>query len=261
MRLLLVGCGNMGTSLLKGWVQMDLFNAVDIIRPSGQKPDIQSDIINVYETVQRYDQTPDVVVLAVKPQMFAEVLADYGRYEEALFMSIAAGKTIANIQEDLGAERSVIRVMPNTPSETGKGMSGLYAPRDISAEHKEIADRMMRQSGKVLWLEDEDQMHGLTSISGSGPAYIFHMIEALAAAAKQWGFDEGDALLLARETVEGAASLSMHAHGAHPKTLRENVTSRNGVTQAGLEVLMAELSDLMTRTTRAAAKRSRELSD
>jgi pyrroline-5-carboxylate reductase len=152
----------------------------------------------------------------------------------------------------------VIRTMPNTPAQVGKGITGAVAGPDIGPEDRETAEALLRAAGPVVWFDDESQLDAVTAVSGSGPAYVFHLVEALAAAGRKLGLPDAIAEQLARQTVIGSAAL-LEADPASPATLRQNVTSPNGTTAAGLAVLMEGLTPLMERTTEAARKRSEEL--
>jgi pyrroline-5-carboxylate reductase len=180
-----------------------------------------------------------------------------------LFVSVAAGTTIAAYEAMLGAATPVVRAMPNTPAAVGRGISAIVGNAAATAAHLDQAEALLRAVGQVVRLESEDQMDAVTGLSGSGPAYVFHMIECMARAGEAEGLSPALAMQLARATVAGAGALA-EAADETPAQLRENVTSPGGTTQAGLGVLMDEatgLPPLMARTVAAAAARSRELRD
>jgi pyrroline-5-carboxylate reductase len=174
---------------------------------------------------------------------------------------VAAGTTVAAYEAMLGAATPVVRAMPNTPAAVGRGISAIVGNGAASADHLDQAETLLRAVGQVVRLDSEDQMDAVTGLSGSGPAYVFHMIECMARAGEAEGLAPALAMQLARATVAGAGALA-EAADESPAQLRENVTSPNGTTQAGLGVLMDEgtgLPPLMARTVAAAAARSREL--
>jgi pyrroline-5-carboxylate reductase len=201
----------------------------------------------------------DTLVLAVKPQVMGDVLPTVApmRDEATLVVSVAAGITCARLGT-LGPG-PVVRAIPNTPAAVGKGMTAAFAA-GASAEQVRLADALLASVGAVAWVEEEALIDAATAVSGSGPAYVFHLVEALAAAGVAEGLSEDVAAALARQTVIGAGAL-LERSTLDPGTLRSNVTSPGGTTAAALSVLMetGALTDLMTRAVRAAAVRSREL--
>lgn len=207
--------------------------------------------------------TAEVVVLAVKPQVMAEIVPPYGRFAGpgTVFLSIAAGKTLAFFHGLLGADAAVVRAMPNTPAAVGRGMTVLCAAPNVDDHQRAVCATLVEGIGAVAWIEDEVQMDAVTAVSGSGPAYVFHLVEALAEAGTQAGLPPDLAMTLARQTVAGAGELLYQAP-EDAAVLRRNVTSPGGTTAAALDVLMAPadgLPPLMRRAVEAAARRSREL--
>ena len=202
-----------------------------------------------------------VLVLAVKPQMMAAVLNEIRPLigGHTLVISIAAGISISAIAAGLGTDR-VIRTMPNTPAQVGKGITGAVPGPGVGESDRETADALLRAAGDVVWFDDESRLDLVTAVSGSGPAYVFHFVEALAAAGVRQGFAPDEAMRLARQTVIGAAAL-LEADPAPAATLRQNVTSPRGTTEAALGVLMAPngLTNLLEKTVLAAKLRSEEL--
>jgi len=201
------------------------------------------------------------VILAVKPQVILDVVPAYARYGgTATYLSVAAGTPVAALQSRLGADAAIVRCMPNTPAAIGKGMMVVFANRNVTEEAKSFVMELLATSGAVATIDREELMDAVTAVSGSGPAYVFHFVEALAVAAMRQGLEPGPAMYLARQTVIGAAAL-MEADPQSVTVLRENVTSPNGTTAAALAVLMGEggLEDLLDRTVAAARRRSEEL--
>ena len=252
--VVLLGCGKMGSALLAGWLQRGLDpEAVTVIDP---KP---SDWLR--ETGVRLDSAPPrgaaLALIAVKPQMMGKALPILRGLGDCVYVTVAAGTPIADYEAALGDDARVVRAMPNTPAAIGRGITAIVGNEAARPGDIDLADAMLSAVGEVVRLDSEEQLHAVTGLSGSGPAYVFHLIEALAAAGEAQGLPAELSLRLARATVGGAGALAMA--GADPAELRRNVTSPGGTTQAGLEVLTAELGDLVGRTVSAAADRSREL--
>jgi pyrroline-5-carboxylate reductase len=208
---------------------------------------------------------PAIVLVAVKPQMMAEALPSLRTMGdgETLFVSVAAGTPIAFFEQTLGARTPVVRAMPNTPAAISQGITAIIGNARAGAQGLDEAETLLSAVGAVVRLTEEAQIDAVTGVSGSGPAYVFHMIETMAQAGVEQGLPADMALHLARATVAGAGALAMAAD-EDPAQLRINVTSPNGTTQAALEVLMDEREGfpaLMRRAVAAAANRSRELSN
>ena len=175
-------------------------------------------------------------------------------------LSIAAGQSLANFAAYFEPERPVIRAMPNTPAAIGKGMSVAIPNNHATEAHRRIAQNLLSAAGEFLWLESESQMDAVTAVSGSGPAYVFYLMEALAKAATEAGLPEDQAMILARQTVIGSAALA-ERDASPPGLLRRNVTSPGGTTEAALAVLMdGRFEEIMTKAVAAATARSKELS-
>ena len=263
-RLLLVGGGNMGGAMLRGWVDFGL--PADDLHVVDPKPgDALRTLIDdgrLRHSVDVPASPFDVVVLAVKPQMMDVVLPMLAPALSAqtLVISVAAGKTVDFIREHLG-DLPIVRAMPNTPALIGRGITGCFANPLTTQILRDKADALLSASGAVVWVDEEADIDAVTGVSGSGPAYVFYLTEALAAAGEAMGLKPALAMKLARHTVAGAGELMIQSEEA-PAQLRKNVTSPNGTTQAALDVLMAEdgLGPLMQRAVTAARDRARELS-
>ncbi len=252
--VVLLGCGKMGSALLAGWLDRGLPpTAVTVIDPNpsdwlrGTGVRIGGDL----------PASPAIALIAVKPQMMGDALPTLKTLADTLFVSIAAGTTLAAFEAVFGPDARIVRAMPNTPAAVGRGITAIVGNARATEADLDLADAFLATVGEIVRLDAEEQMDAVTGLSGSGPAYVFHMIEAMAAAGEAQGLPPAMALQLARATVAGAGALAMT--GEDPGQLRVNVTSPNGTTQAGLEVLMAELADLMARTVAAATARSKEL--
>lgn len=258
--LVLLGCGKMGSALLAGWLGRGLkAQQVHVIEPRPSDWLIATGVHLNGDLPEK----PAVAVLAVKPQMMGAALPRLAALggSGTLFVSIAAGTSLATLAGALGAAAPIVRAMPNTPAAVGRGISALIGNARVDAGGLKLAEALMGAVGQVVRLESEAQMDAVTGVSGSGPAYVFHLIEALAAAGQAEGLAPDLALQLARATVAGAGALAEES-GEAPSTLRENVTSPAGTTAAALEVLMDEaegLKPLLRRAVAAAAARSREL--
>ena len=262
--LLLVGCGQMGSAMLRGWLARDAARGYAVVEPAGAHPSLAGKSgISWHESAAELgsDLHPDAVVFAVKPQVINAVLPPYRRWSDsgAVFLSIAAGTTIAGIARHLG-EAAIVRAMPNTPAAVGRAITVACPNRDVTPTHRRLCDALLAAIGESAWVEDEALMDPVTAVSGSGPAYVFLLIEALAAAGEREGMPADLALRLARETVAGAGELARMS-SENPSRLRENVTSPGGTTRAALDVLMADdgLPALLRRAVAAATARSREL--
>jgi len=265
--LLLVGCGQMGGALLRGWRARHLAERHVVVEPGPGAAAFanQPDVIAVAAADQLPpDLKPDAIVFAVKPQLMGEVLPAYRRFAGGgtLFLSIAAGKTLGFFARQLGAAAPVVRAMPNTPAAIGRGIAVACASRAVAAAQRALAERLLGAVGEVGWVDDEALIDAVTAVSGSGPAYVFLLIECLAKAGVAAGLPAELAMRLARATVAGSGELARRS--AEPAArLRDSVTSPGGTTRAALDVLMAPdgLESLLTRAVLAAARRSRELAD
>jgi pyrroline-5-carboxylate reductase len=258
--LVLLGCGKMGSALLGGWLAGGLAKeSVWVIDPNPSAWLLAQGV----QLNAPLPARPAVVLVAVKPQMMGAALPALREMGGGgtLFVSVAAGTTIATYEQILGAATPLVRAMPNTPAAIGKGITALCGNRAASAQDLAMAEGLVAAVGQVVRLEGEHQMDAVTALSGSGPAYVFHLIEALAAAGVAQGLPAEMALKLAKATVAGAGALA-EAADESPAQLRINVTSPAGTTEAGLRVLMAPqtgLESLIRSTVAAAAARGREL--
>jgi pyrroline-5-carboxylate reductase len=260
--VVLVGVGKMGLALARTWLKGGLPpEQLVLVEPSPSEAVSRFAADNHLRMMKSLSGVlTAVLVLAVKPQVMNEVMAQVqpsvGKH--TLVVSIAAGITLARLAEGLGTER-VVRCMPNTPAQIGRGVTGAVG-LGISDADVETTNALLGAAGDVLWFNAEESLDAVTAISGSGPAYVFNFVEALAVAAMRQGLEPGPAKFLARQTVIGAAAL-MEADPQSVTVLRENVTSPKGTTAAALEILMGEggLESLVDRAVAAARHRSEEL--
>ncbi|ODT08974.1 MAG: pyrroline-5-carboxylate reductase [Mesorhizobium sp. SCN 65-20] len=267
IRLILAGCGNMGYAMLKGWLKSGKLAPAEtfVVEPNAElrarAAELGSRVASEVGGIPA-DAVPEIVVIAVKPQVIREVTADYRRLGngKTTFVSVAAGTPVSTFLEILGSSTPIVRCMPNTPASIGKGMMVVYANDHVTREAKDFVGDLLSASGEVATIADEGLMDAVTAVSGSGPAYIFHFIECLTSAAEHAGLPEDTARLLAMQTVYGAASLAAESR-EDPAVLRRQVTSPNGTTAAALAVLMGEdrLKNLLTEAVEAARLRSIEL--
>lgn len=260
--LVLLGCGKMGSAMLAGWLRNGLPpTSVWVIDP---KPSdwLKAQGVNIGGALP---ESPAIMIIAVKPQMMATALPNVKALGggQTLIISIAAGTPIATFEAMFGDSTPIIRAMPNTPAAIGRGITALIGNAQTSADDMDLAEGLLWSIGQTVRLENEGQMDAVTAVSGSGPAYVFHLIEALAAAGVAEGLPADLAMQLATATVGGAGELAEDVDET-PTQLRINVTSPNGTTQAALEVLMDEetgFPPLLRRAVAAAAARSRELAN
>jgi len=264
--ILLVGCGKMGGALLAGWLDQGVpTDQILVVEPSidAERSGIPDGVSVLKDAADIADDfEPAVVIFAVKPQVMGEVVSLYDRFTAAgpVFMSIAAGTPIRFFEDNLGVGAVVVRVMPNTPAAVRRGMSVLCANVHADQVQRNLCTELMAAVGDTAWLNDEGLMDAVTAVSGSGPAYVFHLIECLAQAAEDVGLAPDLASRLALQTVSGSGELARLSDDDAAQ-LRINVTSPGGTTQAALEVLMGDdgLQTLLTAAVRAAEIRGREL--
>jgi len=262
-----IGCGNMGRSLIGGLIgngyPPELLSGAD--PDPGQREQL-SRLFNISVIADNNEAIRDakVVVLAVKPQVIGESLlevADTLKRQRPLLMSIAAGVHMATMNNCIGDNLAIVRVMPNTPALIRAGAAGLYANEYVSLEQRELAEAIMRSVGIAVWLQEETKLDAVTALSGSGPAYFFLIMEVMEKAAIKLGLDDEQARLLTLETAFGAAKMAMESN-IDPETLRQQVTSPGGTTEQALKVLLdGNIEQLFDSALRAANKRSVELAD
>lgn len=258
--LVLLGCGKMGSAMLQGWLSRGVLPAaVTVLDP------YPSDWLQGTGVALNVDfpDAPAVVLIAVKPQMMAAAVPQLkAAGTGAVFLSIAAGTPISYFEQTLGAGVSVIRSMPNTPAAIGQGITAIVGNGHATPAQLDLAEELLSAVGQVVRLTSEDQIDAVTGVSGSGPAYVFHLIETLAAAGVAQGLPTDMAMQLAKATVAGAGALA-EAADEDPAQLRINVTSPGGTTAEALAVLMDAdngFPPLLMRAVKAAADRGRELS-
>lgn len=260
--IFLVGAGRMGGALLRGWLAAGFPAASLAVAEPNPSPEMAA-LLKGNAIAATPNVPPDVMVLAVKPQIMNGVLGEAAPLADphTTVLSIAAGRTVAGISAYFPPNTGIVRGMPNLPAEIGRGITAAYANAHVAAPARELCEVLLRAGGEVAWIEDENLLDAVTGVSGSGPAWVFHLAECLAEAGVAAGLPASLAAQLARATVAGAGEL-LYRSTLTPAQLRENVTSPGGTTAAGLSVLMGEpsLKSLIRDTVAAAARRSRELS-
>lgn len=263
--VLLLGAGKMGSALLEGWLARGLDpKTVFVIDPA--LPDVPLEklkSLGVTVGPQAGDLSdPAAILAAVKPQVAQGALPVAAAFAgpSTVVVSIMAGTTLKTLSAGFPERTAIVRAMPNTPAAVGRGITGAFAGEGVSDRQRAVAQRLLEAAGDVVWVESEPLIDAVTGVSGSGPAYVFLLVEAMAKAGVAAGLPADVAETLARKTVEGAGEL-MRRSPEPPAILRRNVTSPNGTTAAALEVLMAEdgLEPLMERAVLAATRRAREL--
>lgn len=268
LSVLLIGAGNMGGALFSAWVKAGVLDpkrsAVLDPGPSDRLIDLCDAggiALNPVDDPHSYD----LCILGVKPQMFGKVLPDiaFNGANEATYVSIAAGLgagEIANLLKGVSADPQVVRTMPNLPASAGEGMTLLFAPDGVDAGRRAQVGALFSAAGEIVWTQTEDELDRLMGVSGCGPAFLYHVVEALEAAARAQGADQATARLLAEQTVIGAAA-QLKAEDRTATELRAAVTSPGGTTAAGLGVLMEEraLEGLFVDAVEAAYLRAGEL--
>ena len=263
-KLTFIGGGNMAAAIIGGLIASGADpTAIEVVETSA---DARARLAGRFGVVTHSDlalaRLHPLLVLAVKPQTLPEVAAALaGRVDGRLVVSIAAGVRVADLSRWLGGHPRIVRTMPNTPALVQAGISGLYAPPAVDAQGRSQAEAVLRAVGGVVWVEDESQLDTVTAVSGSGPAYVFHFIESLEAAAVENGLKAEVARQLALQTFFGAAKLALES-GEEPAVLRQRVTSKGGTTERGIAALEAGgVRQAIAAAVEAARARGAELGD
>ncbi|MCW8832178.1 MAG: pyrroline-5-carboxylate reductase [Colwellia sp.] len=264
-KIAFIGAGNMARAIIIGLVNSGVA-AKDIMvaNPSSEK---RIQLANEFGVQQTDDNTKagefaDIIVLSVKPHFICDVCQQLSKainIDNKLFVSVAAGTTVAQIQQALNAQAPVVRVMPNTPSQLGLGMSGMYASVEVNNEQKAASDKLMSAVGKIIWLDTEEKINDVIAVAGSAPAYFFLFMEAMEKQAQVLGFTPEESRMLVQQTALGAAQMVEHNNVAI-STLRENVTSKGGTTFAALEQFREDgIEKMVSNAMNAAIARAEEM--
>ena len=262
-----IGGGNMAQALISGLMSCSIKpSLITVADPNSEaRAQLAAKGLNTVDPTTDAKAAvidADIVVLAVKPQVMKAVVSGFADVlDKQLVISVAAGLSTALLSNMLGGYSNIVRAMPNTPAMIQMGATGLYGADDISAEQKQLATAVMEASGLVMWVEDEAHMHAVTAVSGSAPAYMFYIIEAMVDGAVALGLDKEQASALAMQTMLGAAKMAMGSEDA-PSELRRKVTSPNGTTQAAIESMQAnDIGCQIGEAMQACYDRSQELSE
>ena len=262
--IVIVGVGHMGGAIARGLIAADLGPRLILIDPGIKAADVRA--FRKAGAATSGDAAgavgnPEALILAVKPQMMSAVAPAYAdAARNAVVISIAAGTPIETLNALLKTPRAMVRAMPNLPASIGKGIAAAYATPGTSPAQRKLAERLLKATGDLVWLDGEELMNAVTAVSGSGPAYIFLLAEALAAAGERVGLSPAVAKTLARKTIEGAGAL-LATSPLDPAELRRSVTSPGGTTEAALKILMADsrLEQALNDAVAAATARGFEL--
>lgn len=258
LKIALVGCGAMGSALLRGWLSLPHLEAFWVISPHREtvEPFLGDPRVHWFSSPQDLPHIPDALLFAVKPFLLEDILPLYQSFK-TLILSVAAGKPLS-FYEAYFPECPIVRLMPNLPVSFHQGVLGLFANEHVRTPQKAKVDMLFQQLGFCLWVKSDEEIDKLTAISGSGPAYVFYLMESLTEAAQALGFDEKTATFLALQTFLGA-SLLAKASELSPSTLRQQVTSAKGTTASALQVLEeGGLKKLMATAVVAAFERAKE---
>lgn len=263
--ILLIGAGNMGGAMLAGWLKNGIAGTdITVVDPgpSEKMQTIIADAGSRWTAEVPSGLQPSILFLAVKPQMMEAVLPGLKECvaSDTIVVSVAAGTTLSTLERHLGPA-GMVRAMPNTPAMVGRGITGAYANARVNEAQRGQVHDLLKVSGPVEWVSSEAEIDSVTAVSGSGPAYVFYLVECMAEAGRKAGLQADLAMRLARETVAGAGEL-LHQSPDDASRLRQNVTSPGGTTAAALSVLMAEdgMQPLFDKAIEAARKRAEELS-
>ena len=263
MRIAFLGGGNMAAALIGGLIAKGTdARSISVVEvsPAARERLVSRYPVHVATAPDAEMQRAEVVVLAVKPQDAKSAVASIS-VQRQLVISIAAGLTLKTLSRWLGGHRKLVRCMPNTPALIGAGIAGLYALPEVSAEERKKAETILTAVGEAVWVPEERLLDPVTAVSASGPAYVFWMMEQLAASAEKLGIAPDVAKKLALHTILGAAKLAASS-SEPPATLRKNVTSKGGTTEAALNVFEEEkLAERFRRAVEAASRRATELGE
>ena len=267
--VLLFGYGKMGSSIARGWMLRELdFNIFIIEKEASLRKIAHKNGLKAYENIHCLNETKksqvfDVIFLAVKPQQMENTITSFSEFNlhNSVFVSIAAGLSFSWFRNKINKDIKIVRAMPNLPASIGFGVTGYCKSKNLSKEDDKDVYALLTAFSKTIYLSNENLIDNVTAISGSGPGYIFYLVEALSQIGVDQGFTKKDASTLAIQTLIGSARL-IEASNVDPKILKENVTSPGGTTEAGLLVLQSNkngLYPLLKSTINNAVKRAKEL--
>jgi len=269
LKIALVGCGAMGSALLKGWLTLGdskaRFKSFWVINPHREKVDpfLKNSRVRWFSSPSELPRSPDIIIFAVKPNLLQEILPAYKSFD-SLLISVVTGKSLGFMASHVFPSVPLVRAMPNTPVSIHQGVIGLLANAQVTLPQKEKVEICFNALGFCIWVKSDEDIDKLTAISGSGPAYVFYMIEAFAQGAESLGFDKKTALSLALYTFGGASAYARDSfeESIPPAVLRQRVTSPQGTTAEALKILESgKLHHLMETAMIAAYTRGREIAD
>lgn len=259
MNVFFLGGGNMAAAIAGGLVKQGGYQVHIANRGAEKRERLANELgVSVSEQLPPLSEK-DVLVLAVKPQDM-QAACGHVQTNGALVLSVAAGLSIETLSRYLQGNRRIVRTMPNLPSRIGLGVTGMYAPKEMSGEDRQTADAIMRAVGQTVWLNDEAQIHAVTGISGSGSGYVFYLLDALQQAARAQGFDAEQARSLTLATFKGAVELAEQS-GAPFEELRRSVMSKGGTTMQAYHVFDRRgMTEAIAEGVAACVARSQEIS-
>jgi pyrroline-5-carboxylate reductase len=260
----LIGCGNLGGAMLRGWLRNKVDASFIVLKPNELPADLNAANVTHVQTPDQaapYLKKSEIVVLAVKPQIIEGITKSIAAFvpKNALVISVAAGRSLQSFENVFGKSQPIVRTIPNLGAQAGESITPAIANKNVGKDQHASAEKLLNAIGEVNWIKSEDLMHVAAAVTASGPGFLAYFMETLALAGVTNGLDEKTAEQYVRQMVIGtAASFKADKKLTSPQ-LRQNVTSPNGMTEAGLKIMRAKLPDLMQETINAAKKRSREL--
>ena len=266
LKIGIIGGGNMGQAMLEGFLKQGI--APQYLMVADHKNEHCQQVTKLFEVFATTDnaklaESVDVLILAIKPQQMPIVVREMAScITHQLIVSVAAGVGTDQIKAWLGNENTaIIRAMPNTPAVIGEGATALFANASVTQSQKDAVQELMQSLGSVLWVNKESQMHVVTALSGSGPAYFFYMLENLITAGEALGLSTSQAEQLTLQTALGSIQMALKSD-VDLQTLRRKVTSKGGTTERGIQILQeGHFAELILQAVQQAAERSREISD
>lgn len=266
-KILFIGGGKMGSAIANAVSRLITAKNISIIDPFINKENFIDEInenANFYsEFSQLEGKNFDVIIIAIKPQYFEEILTAYKNFnKDTIFVSIAAGRKIAAIKKSIGEDKKIVRSMPNLPATIGQGVTGIFADASIPIDDAELIKQIFATCGAVIDLQEENGLDVITAISGSAPGYIFYMMEAFQNNIEKLGFSTEQAEEIVLNNFSGTVSLAKQS-GKSFKELKEAVTSKAGTTEAGLSALSTKnvLENLFFNAIKSAHNRAKELAE
>ena len=266
--IVLIGHGKMGSSLAKGWIKENSMYKISIIEKEelifNYKNFTNVKLYKNFNEFFKENEKIDFVVLAIKPQQLNDIKSDILKFEKknTVFISILAGKSVSWFKNNISTKIKIVRAMPNLPASISRGVTAIYCSSSILPNEKLIIEKLLSSIGTVSFVSDEEQIDLITAISGSGPAYFFYLTEVLAEIAIDLGISKDNAINFAKNTFIGSAILLDSEKSNNVVSLRKNVTSPGGTTEAALKILMNEDEGLKVTFKKAvlnAINRAREL--